>query len=810
MENHHKITKEKLNKLRLIHKKNIAFKNSFMGIKPKKKLSINITNYNSFTESSKNIIIYNNLKKYNASINKYNKYIINAIIFDHRIHIVAVFKNYLLWDETSEFLKRYYKKKDNKARLPKIAEYYQKYTLFTPNYFGYEGLVVIIMVKYMKRKKKYLKYLEDKEDEDNNSKNKKNINKDFEPLFQNEIFGKTKSKSLFSSFLDVSKNTLELTNYDNDLTYYNKVETKRKSTNKIIAERNYKKEFDNNNNFCEGSMSFTEIFDDLSSHFSILINNNYRDYIEKAKKIPIKSFINKSNLPKKEINQKNNFKKLNIKNIKQKSLTKKNTPNKQQNESKNESNNPKSKEIHRINNNNYKKINNTKKINLAKEHKSKEKSNEKEKEKIFKKKDIRKNQQYFANNNIKQKEHNLSKNIVNKKNIDINNNNNNSSIKNNNLKLNDKSNIMNTITNVKSQYYSLGKLMKNKKQRSAIKRVNIKSLNLVNLNQKIIPNLKKVLNPKKEKRIIFPRNDNYMYNNNTNKLNSIKAENFEGMKLLTDRNKENITLINNTNGNSKLIKLNDNMLLYNNQNDIINNHKNQRGNLFEYKIGRLIKKKNICLNPDNNSNNLSSKEISNKNSMIIKKDRNENNAGININNLNNMNYKKNSVLRQFNSKHDFNLNNKNNLLYNNYNNISSNSINSSSSSLNNLNKKRYKLSNNAISQNNSINKNRKSLQKINLNLNLQINFNINIDKKNKKLILAKKLNNRIFNEINNKNNKIQINKGNNSHSNNNINMPFTQRSDYYNINNKYHNILGNSLSSSISKKKKKGRRIDKL
>ena len=325
----------------------------------------------------------------------------------------------------------------------------------------------------------------------------------------------------------------------------------------------------------------------------------------------------------------------------------------------------------------------------------------------------------------------------------------------------------------------------------------------------MIPNLKKIINPKKEKRIIFPRNDNYMYNNNTNKLNRIKGENFENMKLLTDRNKENFTSINKTNESSKLIKLNDNMFLYNNQSNIINNHKKQRGDLFVYKIGRLIKKKKICLNPENNSNNLSSKEINNKNSMVIKKDKNENNAANNINNLN-MHYKKNSVLRQFNSKHDLNFNNKNNLLYNNYNNISNNSMNSSSSSsLNNLNKKRYKLSNNAISQNSSINKNRKSLQKINLNLNLQINFNINIDKKNKQLILAKKLNNRIFNEINNKNNKIKINKGNSSNSNNNINVPFTQRSDYYNINNKYHNFIGNSLSSSNSKKKKKAR-IDKI
>ena len=761
MENKRKLTKEKSNKLKINNKKTISAKNSFFNIKPSIKLSHNnkkySPNYHNFTTKEKKLIIQKNLKKYNTSIKKYNKYIINAIIFDQRNHIVTVFKNYLLWDDVSEFLKRYYKRKENLARLPTIAEYYEKYTLFSPNYFGNDGLIILIMLKFMKRKKKYLKYLEEKEDEKYNNKNSKknNINEDFEPLIKNDIF--TKTKTLFSSILDVSKNTLELTNYDNEFNYIDKFETKRKSTNKIITEKNV--------NNLKNSMSFTEIFDDLSSHFSILINyNDYKDYIQKPKKIPIKSLGNKANLIKKVINQQNNnYKKLGFKNIKQKSISRKDTPNKQQNECKNE-NNIKSKDAHKAGKFKLKTI--TKKISLKKENKSKEKEinkelnkKEKEKEKIIINNDIKNNpQQIIQYNNNKPKENIISKNIINNKNISIFNNNSNE--KNNVIKKEDKPNVMNTITNIKSQFYSLGKLTKNRKQNSAIKKMNIKSLNLVNLNQNLIPNLKKIVNPKKERRIIFPRNSNYIYNNNTNKLNSIKGENFEQIKLLTDRDKENITLVNNnTNENSKLIKLNDNIFLYNNRNNnYINNQKGHR--VIVQKISKLVKRKNISLNADNmsNTNNLSTKEI-NRNSLIYKNEKNESNAMININNLNNIHYKKNSVLRQFNSKNDLNYNNKNNLLCN-YNNISSNSMNSSSSSsLNNLNRKKYKLSNNALYQNSSsINKNRKSLQKINLNLNLQINFNINLDKKNKKLILGKRLNNRIFNEItNNKNIAIKNN-----------------------------------------------------
>ena len=806
MENKHKSTKEKLSKVKLINKKAISAKNSFFSIKPSIKFSHNnknkSLNFHNFTTKEKNLIIQKNLKKYNTSIKKYNKYITNAIIFDQRNHKVTVFKNYLIWDDVSEFLKRYYKGKEIFSRLPTIAEYYEKYTLFSPNYFGNDGLIIVIMLKFLKRKKKYLKYLEEKEDEkDEKTKNKKNnINQDFEPLIKHEVF--TKTKTLFSSILDVSKNTLELTNYDNEFNYIDKFETKRKSTNKIITEKNV--------NSLKNSMSFEEIFDDLSSHFSILINNNdYKDYIQKPKKIPIKSLANKAKLIKKVINQQNNnYKKLGIKNIKQKSISRKDTSNKQQNESKNE-NNIKSKDYHKADK--FKPKITSKKLTLVKENKGKEKEKEKnkelnkkeKKEKIIINKDIKNNpQQILQNNSNKPKENMISKNITNNKNISISNNN--LSKTNNIIKKEDKSNVMNTITNIKSQFFSLGKLVKNKKQRSAIKKVNIKSLNLVNLNQNLIPNLKKIVNPKKERRIIFPRNANNIYNNNTNKLNSIKGENFEQIKLLTDRNKENITLVNNTNETSKLIKLNDNIFLYNNQNGYLNNRKGHM--VISQKISKLVKRKNISLNADNmsNTNNLSTKEI-NRNSLIYK---NENNAIININNLNNIHYKKNSVLRQFNSKNDFNLNNKNNLLYN-YNNISSNSMNSSSSSsLNNINKKRYKLSNNAVSQNsNSNNKIRKSLQKINLNLNLQINFNINIDKKSKKLILAKKLNNRIFKEINNKNNKLRNNKDSNSNSKSKANVPFTQRC-YYKVDNKDFKVLGNYRSSSSNAKKKKTSRIN--
>ena len=233
-------------------------------------------------------ITFKNLKKYSTTKKIYNKFIINSIIFDHRIHKVAVFKNNLLWDESSEFLKRYYKKKESTERIPKISEYYEKYTLFPPIYFGLEGLIVIIMNKWTKRKKNYLEYIEDHEEEKKKTKKKES----FEPLINNSSLNNiTSSKSL------LSKNTLELTKFEN--------ESKKSLLNKNKA-NNKNKNHANNIKDKIDNLSFSDIMDDLSSNYSVIINtdriinenkenNNFKEK-QKLKKINIKDIDKTRNL----------------------------------------------------------------------------------------------------------------------------------------------------------------------------------------------------------------------------------------------------------------------------------------------------------------------------------------------------------------------------------------------------------------------------------------------------------------------------------------------------------------------------------
>ena len=87
-----------------------------------KHLLNSIKNNHLFFQKFSNIIT-NNLRKYQTTQEKYNILIIHSIVFDQKNHLVTEFKNYLLWDETSEFLKRYYKKNESKGRIPKISDY---------------------------------------------------------------------------------------------------------------------------------------------------------------------------------------------------------------------------------------------------------------------------------------------------------------------------------------------------------------------------------------------------------------------------------------------------------------------------------------------------------------------------------------------------------------------------------------------------------------------------------------------------------------------------------------------------------------
>ena len=246
--------------------------------KTKKTILNNINNKKSLSnllfKAEKKMLL--NLKKYNVTNDSYNKKIITDIIYDERKHIVSEFKNYLLWDETSDFLKRFYYKYESKNRLPKINHYYEKYTLFPPVYFNLDDIVKI-MLKNVRRKKRYLEMIEENEDNIYNNINcKKKENKDF-----NQIINPNDITQTFS--LKTFKNTL--TNSLNSFNFENEISSK--DLGQVI------------NKFINENDDFSYSEDDILSKMKnnsheIIINNNYLNFS--------KSFFNLNNS---EIEKKN-------------------------------------------------------------------------------------------------------------------------------------------------------------------------------------------------------------------------------------------------------------------------------------------------------------------------------------------------------------------------------------------------------------------------------------------------------------------------------------------------------------------------
>jgi len=82
----------------------------------------------------RNIIKENLKKKYIPSQDTYNSKVITELVYNENTHIVVTFKDYLIYDEITEFLKRSYAYSESTNRLSKILDYYNKYSKVFPNY----------------------------------------------------------------------------------------------------------------------------------------------------------------------------------------------------------------------------------------------------------------------------------------------------------------------------------------------------------------------------------------------------------------------------------------------------------------------------------------------------------------------------------------------------------------------------------------------------------------------------------------------------------------------------------------------------
>ena len=228
----------------------------------------NLTAENDYISKSK--IIKKNLKKHNITPKKFEKKIINGLIFDGKSHVISLFKDLLFWNDDVECFKRIYKKKESIYKIKKFEEFYRlnynslkifpiffhlgdcSKVLFKYYQIKYKLQKEIIKEK-KRRKNKILNFLLDKKKE----KFSKIIN------IQSQSHCKVTSLSL-----NLSKENL------NDINKYNDIYSMKKEnnlSNKKITTRNLEK---NNLSFSYDDDTVKSILKNLTKNFSQTNNNN--------------------------------------------------------------------------------------------------------------------------------------------------------------------------------------------------------------------------------------------------------------------------------------------------------------------------------------------------------------------------------------------------------------------------------------------------------------------------------------------------------------------------------------------------------
>ena len=141
--------------------------------------------------------IYNTFhKKYFLSNLFYGACVINNIVYNERTLIVAKFKDFLIMDDSSEFLKRYYTTEESLYRLPKFFSYYITYNKIFPNYTSLPESKYIYKNIHRKQKMidlqqesqslhEFQKEISDNEKEKKKHQRKKNMQ---DKVFDSEIY----------------------------------------------------------------------------------------------------------------------------------------------------------------------------------------------------------------------------------------------------------------------------------------------------------------------------------------------------------------------------------------------------------------------------------------------------------------------------------------------------------------------------------------------------------------------------------------------------------------------------------------------
>jgi hypothetical protein len=282
--------------------------------------------------------------KYSKFEYSYSLFCTNNLIFNEKCRIVARFKDYLVLDDSTEFLRRFYFKKELNSRLKKIYNFYESYCKIFPNY------MILPESKFLyrnirKKQKMIDAFNEIKKEEEENRKhlklglsddNKKNANVVFTKKIQDSIerYHPSISNILSNTFMSEISNNLnkefEYNNNEKSIITLS-LNSQRQTNLNEINSNNIKDVNAFDTYFSPNNKSFTEknfndnIYNSQNSIFKIvqILNNNtinnQEQILNTDGNVNTKLNINKQG--KKEL-------KNNIKNIRKKFSNNSNTNNK--------------------------------------------------------------------------------------------------------------------------------------------------------------------------------------------------------------------------------------------------------------------------------------------------------------------------------------------------------------------------------------------------------------------------------------------------------------------------------------------------
>ena len=147
-------------------------------------------------------------KKYSSGNYSFNKISINNLIFNENCLVVARFKDFLIYDDNTDFLRRFYPSDEGIKRLNKILAFYEKYSKIFPNYLVLKEN--IYLYRNIRKKQKMIDALNELKREEKENRRKLKDNKENE-----------KDKLNDNNELFTKKIKNEIKNYQNNIFFKN-------------------------------------------------------------------------------------------------------------------------------------------------------------------------------------------------------------------------------------------------------------------------------------------------------------------------------------------------------------------------------------------------------------------------------------------------------------------------------------------------------------------------------------------------------------------------------------------------------------